>query len=402
LAYRCPQSIRGTELPIADWWGEAALIGRAVHDACQIMVNTGSIEEPQQAAVALRHSLAEQARRDYRICVACARDFWRQYAGHFPQPRTEEQITVEEDGLRWTGHPDVLSVGNWGGEPNGRIVRILDWKSTWLEDADYRAQMMRYLWLACRTIPANRYQSIVAYLRDKTAETSPEYTRDDLEAYHRDFVERVLKAENPAFGPGQHCTFCPRLPTCPAHTAIVRRVVADLDAPDTRAASFPLAPAQIVKLHERVKMLEGLCERFHLYAKGAAIQAGGRLIGGEGRDLAIITMPRDEIDALKAWPLLTQRLTVGELAAAVTIGKGKVLEAIVAKAPRGAKKRAGEAFMKELDAAGAVTTKETQQLRIVRSLPDQTRTGEIEEGAEDGENTDSAGGGATGTAPATG
>lgn len=378
LAMACPQSVSAVAGVVIDWRNDAATFGTAVHDVCAHMVSRGGLladEDVQQTIC--RYGLSEKSERDMGICCACARKFWTEYANNFICPRVEVELKHTENGIEYSGHTDVLSSASWLGTDDGRIVRVLDWKTTRLEDIDYRAQMMRYLWLAHKTMPANRFQYVISFLRDQTVEVSPELEGRDLEAYHAEFLARVVEPADPAYEPGGHCTFCPRLSECPAHAAIVRKTVSDLTAGE--ADGLPTLPARIVDLYERVKTVAAMCDHFREHARAACDQAGGRLCGSNGSDLALIASNRDEIGIASGWPVIAKHLSQQEFAPAVKISKTALLDAMAAKAPRGQKKAVKESLMDELRAAGAVTVNEITQLRMVRAV-DANQTKELSQG----------------------
>jgi hypothetical protein len=79
-------------------------------------------------------------------------------------------------------------------------------------------------------------------------------------------------------------------------------------------------------------------------------------------ELAIVEESRDEIDALKAWPVLTAYLKEAELAGCVKILKGALMSAVADKAERGQKKAAKENLMVEIEAIGAVETSKIEKM----------------------------------------
>lgn len=380
LAMACPASTRGPseETPLVELFAEAAGFGTAVHAvAGEIVKADGQWPDFGERAAKLGYKDAQQD--EFISCCAAAGRFWREYGAHFPNPCVEDAFRVERDGAVYTGHPDVWSATEL---PDGsRTIRVLDWKTTRLADVDYRPQMMRYLWLALSDLdPAASYQYVIAYLRDRTVEISPTFHGEDLIAYHANFLREVVEPADAPYRPGPHCTFCRRLSDCPAHSALVRKTALDLGT--IAISGLPAEPAAIVDLYERVAAVAGLCERFQDYARAAVAAAGGRLVGADGVDLALVRSVRAEIEPQPAWPILAERLSVAELAKCVKIRKGELLGLYATKAPPKMKGKFKVALMADLRAAKAVKETEIMSLRAVRSTSNEKA---LPEGDDNGE-----------------
>jgi hypothetical protein len=386
----CPGSAADEGELRVEYSSEAAQVGTAVHDALRQLslgqVSLGQADwdwTPPIEACAVKHGLTDMQRRDLVYCCESARRFWGQYGSWFAEGAIEAPLQVVDGGVLYTGTPDLVSMHvPLGDQP--ALVRVLDWKTTRL-DIDYRAQMMAYLWLAMqdRWFIKRHYQYVLAFLRDRTFVVSLELSGAQVEAEHQAFVERVIKWDGKTFSPGEHCQFCPNFLGCPAHLALAKRTV--LAVRVLEEALPPTKPAEIVDLYQRVKVLMGLCEKFHEHVKAVvAQQPEHRLITGGATDLVLTQEKRESIKAKEGWPVLTNHLTLDELALCVKVNKGDVLEAVTAKAPHGQKGKRRKQVVEELRAADAVTVTIVPTLRAVRAkaLPQPEQAKQI--GADDG------------------
>lgn len=165
-----------------------------------------------------------------------------------------------------------------------------------------------------------------------------------------------------------NCQFCPRFATCPARQAMVRSAWVEIeDTPpviDTigpnREAFFP-ALARLVRMG-KLAVAKEVIARIEMMVR-QDISVNGPLDLGNGRELALVPEPRDTIDPLKAWPIISERLSNEELAPCIKIGKTALLDAVGDKAPRGQKAKVKAELMDELKTAGAVNTTEVWKLR---------------------------------------
>jgi hypothetical protein len=98
---------------------------------------------------------------------------------------------------------------------------------------------------------------------------------------------------------GDHCTYCPALPTCPAHMTLVRAMT----SPEDDSAGLPplteeTAPGYIVALARGKKVLERIEGSLKLYAEQHPIDLGG------GWRFGKYPFPCDEFNVPAAVPLL--------------------------------------------------------------------------------------------------
>src|SRR5512133_2555797 len=108
---------------------DAGTLGTAVHEAAAhiVMGQPANTEE-----IATKYALDKQQTRDLEILTAIAAKFWGQYGPEFgPDVYVEQEFKA--DGLiPMSGHVDII-----GQKVN--LVRVGDWKTSRLLDANYRA-----------------------------------------------------------------------------------------------------------------------------------------------------------------------------------------------------------------------------------------------------------------------
>jgi hypothetical protein len=92
-------------------------------------------------------------------------------------------------------------------------------------------------------------------------------TSDMLESWRREMVLLREEAKRPVFKPGDHCTYCPALPFCPAYTGAVEKLHSAIKAGD---------PLGQIKAH--VKTVERLVETTNKWIRGQ-VKTAGRIQG---------------------------------------------------------------------------------------------------------------------------
>jgi hypothetical protein len=262
-----------------------------------------------------------------------------------------------------TGHIDVLSLvsGAFANE-----ARFLDWKSGRNEESDYYAQLLGYA--ACLILGhgAERAVGTVVWLRSQTIETFTFTRADALE-----FVERLkAQRDNPRYSTGGHCAHCPRSHSCEALLAIGRRdavIFGNKDLSHTIASGVAKAtPAELVSYLRRFKVLKKFGEALEEGIR-RRIAEEGPLDSGDGYDLSLVEEPGGrDIDTLKAWPVLQERMTDEEIAGCVTVSASKAEDIVAKKTERGYGAEARRKLAEALEEAGAVTHKTRTILREVR------------------------------------
>lgn len=360
LYWDCPAAAYADpEAVVSDPINDAGTLGSAVHAACEAFIQAG---EADLGNVGQFLGLDASQMEELRILYAVFCRFWQEYGPQFPHPHTEQGFVCGND----SGHIDLWAM-------DGDLCRVLDLKTTRLEAVSYHAQMMMYLWLVCQEMGVEtlRFQYTLLFLRDKTIEVSKEFTVAEIDAWHAEYVKRLETWDGKTYHPSGKCQFCPRRVSCPGLTAELAYVAKAL-APVEEAVNA-LSDADRVKLWERTGMVANVVEQARTVLRHLVQDAGA--IHGDGKSLVLREKTKQSILAREAWPVMVrQGLSEAEIAECVTIGKGKLLDAVGAKAPPRGKGRAKAMFMEELEAAGAVETKTYTEVRLVSALPAASET----------------------------
>ena len=365
LAMDCPAAIYGQDDPILINQNDiAGFLGTCAHDVLGDYV-LGN-EKPLSHYMTKRNIPAKHE-TELQIMTAIGKIFWTEYGHLFPFPAIEQDFEYTQawggGQIKHTGHTDVVSC-------QSGLVHILDWKSTRLDGCNYMPQMMRYLWLAMKYgTEAERFKYTICFLRDKTIESSIEFSAEDLFQFHAEFEERVLGWDHKTYCPGGNCTYCPRIATCPAHAHMLQTTAKMFQAEDISNMVNYLQEEEVVTLYQQIKYAEGFLAKARHSIK-IRTQANDNCLSGDGgKDLILRQQKRTVIAPMKAWPLMQEKLTDEQIEPCVKIAKTALMDAISNLAGRGMKKRAKDDFMKQLEDAGAVTYEPYLVQALVRHIP---------------------------------
>ncbi len=340
LAFACPGSLRAEEGELRVVMAyEGGALGSAVHAALATLL-TDPEDEIDPRVYAMQHGAdADEVGR----LIAYGTHAWRALREYFPNPIIEAGMQIVQTDFELTGHPDVLSLGpTW--------ANFLDWKSGY-KQADYFHQLMGYSCLIFETHPeVEEVRATVVWLREWTKDTTL-VTRRDAEDWMVRFLNEVVYW-NGVYSAGSHCSFCSRFTTCPARQALVKSAVSEIEAIE---AEPNITDAVRLYREGKLSVMKRILSQVETMIR-AHLEAAGPIDLGNGRELALAPEPRDKIDALKAWPVVSEALTNEELAPAIKILKTALLDAVADKAPRGRKAKDKTAMMEALKAAGAVAT----------------------------------------------
>jgi hypothetical protein len=345
LAFRCPGSVRTDEGILIDTYHEAATDGTDVH---RLLASHPEGDAPKD--------LVNELSDDARICYYTGAKMWREHISAwmpdgFPEVFFEaDEIFFNEEGERLPGdelegHVDRMAA------PEESVV-ILDWKNG-RKDISHKDQGFGYAFKSLRRYKSQKFATVhFAWTRTQELE-SYTVTRERAYAWAREVRERVINWDG-VYHPGDHCQGCKRRSSCPAHAEMNRQSLSVVGSPSLDLATMP--GPEMATLYRRLapllSQIEGLQEAIR-----TEVRTRGEVDDGAGSVLHYVeqSAPR-EVDALKAWPVLTEHLTDEELAGCVKVSIGDVETAVAAKATgkRGAKKAAIEEVQKALDAVGAV------------------------------------------------
>lgn len=352
LAMRCPGAVHSDGGVFIDDWCDAAEDGTDIH---RLLATN-----PDGDALPM---LVSELPEETRILYYTGAKMWREHISKW-MPDSEAETEFPDDGsLALTGHIDRLSL-----RLSEKTAVVLDWK-TGRKDSDYKAQGFGYALLVLAKYP--ELQSVTVHFAWIRTQELESYTvdRERANAWQQELCD--IYEWDGVFHPGDHCTHCRRHATCPALHAMNKQSLALVTGQTVDLASMP--SPEIATLYRRLlplaKQIESLQEAIKAEGK-----ARGGIDDGAGRVLHYKENkgPR-EVDALKAWPALTERLTDEELAPCLKVRIGDVEAAIATKAGKG--KGKGAAAKRDLEealkAAGAI--KQEPQFRWTDERKDQEK-----------------------------
>jgi hypothetical protein len=358
LAFHCPGSLRDDPGEIRiEIENEGGALGSAVHAVLAEMVMRPNGEYPDVRPFALKYGVEAD---DLGRLVSYGAHAWRAVRQYYPNPVTEQALEYQSPTFHLTAHLDVTALGeDW--------ANFADWKSGY-KQADYYHQLMAYALVLFATYPfITAVRATIVWLRDWSQETIL-VTADDVSKWEDELTERVVNW-NGTYTAGAHCQFCPRFAACPARQALVRSAIAEIGPAlcnpsplDAHPVLDPMSAIVLAYREGKLSILKGVLKTIDEMIH-TRIAATGPIDLGNGRELALVPEPRETIDSLKSWPILSGYLTQEELAGCVKIGKTTMLDAIGDKAPKGRKAKAKEQVMVELKAAEAVSTQTIFKLR---------------------------------------
>jgi len=330
----CPSSAEDSSAPVKDT-SEASELGQAVHEALAQMLEHQEIEFAQ---IASKYGCDEQ---ELTRLYSAGTYAWDYISEHFEGPNVEGYAEREiAPGIVITGHPDLNTT-----------EAVLDWKSGW-RLYNPRWQLNGYGILTGATL------GVIVWLRYRKFQVIMLMTEDEF----RDRLLEQIRLIGKQYSPGEHCAWCGRRDTCPAHAKHLSRC-AELVQQDQAGA---LSREDLGRLYPALKEMEAKIKAAKDFIRND-VQENGPLPLENGHELALHSTKKRVIDPLLAWPSLSQRLGPKTLSGCVSISLTKVEKAIkdgVPKgAPRGSKKKVIAATMSELHEAGAIGYAESSSLR---------------------------------------
>lgn len=358
LAFRCPGSVRQSEVPLNESHG-AADVGTAAHEALRTLAETGSLDWDSIPAIALRHN-ADLS--EVRMLCAMAAKLWPSIAHHFKGALSEVDLSFEiANDVLLTGHVDLLAI-------RGTVARAGDWK-TGRKDSDYAQQMRGYAALILLENPFLTEVTVtVIWVRDGDIENYT-MTRADAPSWALDLVNTVIHWDG-TFRPGSACSHCPRSHECPAANALVRRDVAALSDRNlvgrAECEIELMSPEEIVELLRKADLVSDYAGRVRDAIK-AHVQRHGDIVA-DGVRLTIDVEHQRKVSPLPAWPVLEAAgFNDEDFAACMDLRVSKVEKRVAEKAGRGKGAAAVRQLSADLEAAGAISLKEIQKLTQKRA-----------------------------------
>jgi len=346
LAFDCPASLRPPTVRVNEL-SEPANEGNAGHEVMRQVAETDAInlDGIDLVAIAQRFGVDPD---DIQAIAWNGLWFWKKIRESFRDAVGEADLEAEIGGVRLTGHVDLLSV-------SGDVAHLIDWKFGRV-DRDYAEQIRGYAVLVLHRYPqVQRVSMSIGWMRDRELEHYS-MTREQLPAWEERFTKELVDWDG-VFHPSAGCWACPRSRECPAMVAQVQRDVAAISSEEMAArlteglASLP--DAEVVALRRKAKQIAKLIDSLDDAIKMRVEHAGGFLADGEGAELRFSNSNKREIDPIKAWPVIQQRLDDAEIAGCLKISASNLDDTIAKKAGRGqgaAAKRALQAALEQAEA----------------------------------------------------
>lgn len=339
LAFRCPGSVHNDGGVLVDEWCQAGEDGTDVH---RLLASHPEGDAPKV--------LVDELSDDARILYYTGAKMWREHISAW-MPDSTAEVEIVRDGLGLSGHIDRLSL-----RLSEKTAVVLDWKSG-RKDSDHKHQGFGYAvtvmdkWPEVETVTSH-----FGWLRTQELE-SYTMTMDRAVEWAKELG--AVRTWDGAFHPGDHCTGCKRRPMCPAHEAMNKQSLAVLAGGPVDLATIP--SPELAKLYRRLLPLAKQVEQLQEAIKAEGDARGG-IDDGEGRVLHYkqVNGPR-KVDVLKAWPVLTAKLTDEELAPCLTVKISDVEAAVATKAGKGKGAGAKRELSEALGAAGAVKQEQTKR-----------------------------------------
>lgn len=335
----------------------AATLGTVVHSVVRKQIEFG---QPGDVASEARNAnLPEDMFEEVGPLAGAALAAWKQMAPEFPDPVCEfemrHEFKVGKQTYELTGMADVVA------KVTPELARGGDWKSGWNVEKDHYHQMAGYAFLMMMRFEVETVEMNVVNLRNRMIQRFA-FTRAELLEWFEEVVKKGIVQNTRVYRPGEHCEHCPINSSCPAVKEMIRGATTALTADgspiDLTALADPaqrlVVGKQIGEIWGKLSVITSAVEKFKSAVRDAVKQHGGVNLG-DGRLLSLVPSNVDSIDVVKAWPIVSEKLTEDELAPCVKITKTKLLEAVGNKAPPRMKAKWQRDLMEELDAAGAVS-----------------------------------------------
>lgn len=341
---RCAQSIWPDPRPD----NQASREGTAVHELmAEFLTPGGGYSSVEEVCEEMKLDPAKVG-----MLYGLTRKCWSQVETWFPGPQSEVYLEAAFGDLVLTGHIDVLSLIRDNTE-----AHICDHKTGFL-DADREAQQRGYAWLVFRNYPTvNTVRSCVLRPRHQECEWNV-WTREDAATWMTELSKHIDQRE---YKPSpETCQYCPRLahafpPCVPGQNSMRATVDAIMYADDVQ---------DHVKAVQHARIIKKKCEEIEAWGKAAAESAGGK-ISGDGMDLVLTPTDRETILFTESEPILRNVLG-SELPNVVQVGKGKLEDALRAKAGRGKGAKLIREVFEQLNDIGAIEIDTTYRLELKR------------------------------------
>jgi hypothetical protein len=190
------------------------------------------------------------------------------------------------------------------------------------------------------------------------------WTREELETWMKDFAKHVWKKE---YQPSpETCRWCPRLinerPCLQGQASMQAATALIVDA---NADDYAMSFDNPVRAVQTARIVKKLCEAVEDWARAACESAGGRL-EGDGHELVLTPTDKEAISFAASEPILRNLLGT-DLPNVVQIGKGRLEDALRARAGKGKGAKLIREVFEQLDAVGAIEVTTSYRLEVKRA-----------------------------------
>lgn len=286
----------------------------------------------------------------------------------FSSPVVEQEMRADlGEGVTLTGHQDVRGwADGW--------CNVADHKFGYKADqGSHYHQMKGYGLLAVLEAIRDGFEpkgarAWVGWYREGTVKPY-KWSTPELLDYQDEIIRTVLAADTKDLHPNeQTCAYCPRQHSCPALRAELRgtaHMIVEL------GHGGEVSPRSLLTAFKfRARVAAGL-KLFDARLKDL-IQTHGPVVV-DGEQIRLHDHKEEPIgDPQKAWPIIVERIGQEEAVGLVKISKTSVVKAVRAAMPAAngkvaggpSKKAAEEEFLAALRAAGAMTEKTSQRLKL--------------------------------------
>ena len=360
LYLECPAAAHPADVEIlVNRNDEAGTVGTATHE---VLADWLSDDTQELDVYIQRYNLSAAHARDVKILAAVGRIFWLEWevgsdAEVIPERPGDPGFTTVIDGITYTGHADILII-------SGDTIFVLDWKTTRIEYKNYQPQLTRYCWHVAQKYPDIKYfEYVVVFLRDRTCEIGPRMTRDQLDGYHNEFVERVINWDGRTYCPGANCHYCPRTLCCPEKIQFMQNLMAIFQGVTIEEVVEPCTDAQCVHLYKNIGAVQGLMTEAKDVIKARTMARETMCLeGDEGVNLVVSDVTKQSFDVSLCRPVLKRYLSDEQIDDCLKLSKTSMLDSIAAEAPRGKKAEVKKRVLAALKENKAIT--ETTQYRV--------------------------------------
>jgi len=237
--------------------------------------------------------------------------------GNFLNPhtlRTEEEVSMNLENFSITGHPDLYSYNTLDGEAVDdfliKELLIVDWKFGYKKDpTHYQPQLMGYanaiiLDLCSRDYRFSQDPKITGMVIFPNEPKSERYSTfpmnfNGIVTWSNDLLNRIKTWDGKTYEVGDHCTYCPNKPNCPAFLKMSQNALAVISDKQIDIAKDG------VEFWQKLGLMENMIKDAKKVIKEHLI-AGNEIKDADGNILTL-AKPKDKINSAEAIQFLRDK-----------------------------------------------------------------------------------------------